>query len=162
MDVLETSQEDWDRYYLGMARQASTKSKDPSTKVGAIIVRPDKTLVSTGYNGFPRRMPDRLDWLNDRSMKYPHTIHGEINALLMARENVEGCTLYTWPFAPCGGSETNYGCAIIMAQAGIDRVVSIEASVDLKSRWEDSHRRAEVIYEVCGMDFIEYPFDFLD
>ncbi len=45
---------DWDQYFIKMAQLISTKSKDPSTKVGCVIVGPDNEVRSTGYNGFPR------------------------------------------------------------------------------------------------------------
>jgi len=48
------SLERWDRWFLDMAEFVSGKSKDPSTKCGAVITRPDHTVVSMGYNGFPR------------------------------------------------------------------------------------------------------------
>lgn len=33
----------WDQRFLELAKVVSTWSKDPSTKTGAVIVRPDKT-----------------------------------------------------------------------------------------------------------------------
>jgi dCMP deaminase len=41
----------WDEYFCRMLKLVAFKSKDPSTKVGAIIVGPDKEIRSTGYNG---------------------------------------------------------------------------------------------------------------
>ena len=47
-----TSKEEWDYRFLDMASLISTWSKDPSTKVGAVVVDDDRRIVSLGYNGF--------------------------------------------------------------------------------------------------------------
>lgn len=121
----------WDTYFLSIAALVSTRSKDPSTKVGAVIVRPDKTICSVGYNGFPRGMKDRKEWLDNREEKYSRVVHGEINALLFARgENVDGYTLYTYPFLTCDR------CFSVLVQAGIKRFVAPKCPDNLKDRWE--------------------------
>ena len=43
----------WDEYFMGVAKLASMRSKDPSTQVGACIVDKDNYILSVGYNGFP-------------------------------------------------------------------------------------------------------------
>ena len=53
--------EKWDRRFLALAEHVADWSKDPSTKTGAVIVRPDRTIASMGYNGFPRGMADTDD-----------------------------------------------------------------------------------------------------
>ena len=59
----------WDLRFLEMARNAASWSKDPSTKVGAIIVDDDKRVISVGYNGFPKGVRDD-ERLDDRQEKY--------------------------------------------------------------------------------------------
>lgn len=76
-----------------MAEAASLRSRDPSTKVGAVIVRPDKSVAAVGYNGFPRGMEDRSAWYADRAEKYDRVIHAEMNALLSMKENAAGTTV---------------------------------------------------------------------
>jgi len=44
----------WDRYFIEMAMLVAKKSKDPSTKVGCVLVGPENQVISTGFNGFPR------------------------------------------------------------------------------------------------------------
>jgi dCMP deaminase len=51
----------WDTYYIRMAELVASKSKDPSTKVGCIIVGPDNEVRSTGYNGFPRGVSEVVE-----------------------------------------------------------------------------------------------------
>ena len=125
----------WDIRFLKLARHISMWSKDPSTQVGAVIVAPDRRIVSVGYNGFPRSMPDKTEWLTDRDEKYSRTIHSEINALLQAREPVHGCTLYTWPFLTCDR------CFVQVAQAGIVEVVAPPATEEQECRWGEAFAR---------------------
>tara|TARA_R100001244_G_scaffold130043_2_gene101909 strand:- start:107 stop:529 length:423 start_codon:yes stop_codon:yes gene_type:complete len=108
----------WDEYGLMLAEAVSKKSKDPSTKVGAVILASDNSVVSTGYNGFPAWIEDTEERLNNREEKLKLVIHGEMNAILFAKQDLEYCTLYTWPFMPCSR------CAIHVIQAGIIRIVA--------------------------------------
>ena len=108
----------WDKNFLELAKTVSTFSKDPSTKVGAVIVDDDNRVISIGYNGFPKGLKDdhRLD---NRDLKYDMVVHAEANALLFANAPTKGCTIYTWPFQPCSR------CASLIIQAGIRRVVTV-------------------------------------
>jgi len=119
----------WDIRFLKLAEHISAWSKDPSTKVGAVIVAPDRRIVSVGYNGFPRNMYDEEEHYKNREEKYSRIIHGEINALIQAREPVHGCTLYTFPFLPCDR------CFVQMAQAGIKHIVAPVATAEQNERW---------------------------
>ena len=78
----------WDLRFLEMARNAASWSKDPSTKVGAIIVDDDKRVISVGYNGFPKGVRDD-ERLDDRQEKYKIIVHAERNALLFM-QNLNG------------------------------------------------------------------------
>src|SRR4051812_43949974 len=89
--------EKWDRRFLQMARLVASWSKDPSTKCGAVIVRPDKTVASVGFNGFPKGTNDDDELYADRETKYSRVVHAEQNALIFAREPLDGYTMYTWP-----------------------------------------------------------------
>lgn len=109
---------EWERFYLSLARTVRTKSKDPSTKVGAFIARPDNSPVSFGYNGFPRGVADTESRLNDRAQKYPRTVHAELNAILNSRESLVGYTLFVTPLTPCPV------CAGAIIQSGVSRVVA--------------------------------------
>ncbi len=108
----------WDLRYLQMARFVSSFSKDPSTKTGAVIVAPNKSVVSMGYNGFAQGVDDSDERLNNRELKYKLVVHCERNAIIFAQRDLSGCTLYTWPFMSCAP------CAGMVIQAGITRVVA--------------------------------------
>lgn len=146
------SQANWDLKHMVWARCKSRASKDPSTKVGAIIVRPDQTEASYGYNGFPRGVDDRQDRLNDRAQKYPRVVHAEANAIVNARENLKGYTLYcTHP--PCSGHEAGHNCAGLIIQAGITRVVCEEVSPEMASRWAASMAYTSEMFAEAGVEF---------
>ena len=108
---------DWDQRFLDLAEHISQWSKDPRTKVGAVIVDEKKRVVSIGYNGFPRGVKDESYRYNDRPTKHLFVAHAERNALDNSPMTVENCTLYV-PLMPC--SE----CAKSIIQRGITRVVS--------------------------------------
>ena len=112
-----TNQQRWDARFLEMAKVVASWSKDPSTKVGAVIVRPDKTVCSVGFNGFPRFVDDSPGQYADRNIKYPQVKHAEENAILFAREHLAGYTLYVYPLRTC------CPCSGDVIQAGIKRVV---------------------------------------
>ena len=90
----------WDLRFLEMSQLVASWSKDPSTKVGAVIIDDDRRVISLGYNGFPKGVADdkRLD---DREEKYKIVVHAERNALLFANINVKNCSIFTYPFMPC-------------------------------------------------------------
>lgn len=139
----------WDCRYMEMARMVAGWSKDPSTQVGAVIVRPDNTVASLGFNGFPRGVADD-ERLLDRDKKYPIMIHAEKNAILSAHERLNGYTLYVWPLAPCTP------CAATIIQAGIARVVTPHSDCN---RWKDSCTEGYEIMIESGItiDRINWP-----
>lgn len=144
----------WDSYFLEMAKLVSTMSKDPSTKCGAVIVRPDRSVVSTGYNGFPRGVEDKPFQYANREEKYQRIIHAEVNAVLQARCNLDGCTLYTWPQ---GLAPTCDRCATVVIQAGIRRIVYVYQDNDFTRRW--SPERSHDLYSQAGIMIGEYVVD---
>jgi len=133
----------WDRRYLGLAKHIAQWSKDPSTKCGAVIVDKSNHIVSIGYNGLPAQIKDSEERLNDRDTKLAMTIHAERNALIFAKQSLEGCTLYTWPLQCC--SE----CAAMMIQAGIKRHVS---PTNVPARWQHSFDLANQMFEEAFID----------
>jgi dCMP deaminase len=133
---------DWDERFLQLAQHIAQWSKDPSTKVGAVIVRPNRTIASIGYNGFPRGVNDD-ERLNDRPYKYAMTVHAEANAILSANERLDGCTLYVTPLSPCSS------CASILIQSGIKRVVAYMPHQP--EHWADSFAIARTMLDEAGV-----------
>jgi dCMP deaminase len=120
----------WDWRFLRLARHISDWSKDPSTKVGCVVVGPDREIRSTGFNGFPRGIEDSDERLSNRELKYPLICHAEENAIMHAARigvSLRGCVAYvTWP--PCTR------CARSLVQAGVSAVV-YPASLEIPERW---------------------------
>ena len=143
----------WDQFYLGLAEFISTKSKDPYTKSGAVIVRPDNSVCSVGFNGFPKKMQDKPEWYADREFKYKVIIHCEMNALNFSRDQShDGYTLYTYPFLSCNR------CFVHMVQAGITRFVSPKCPDHLKDRWEASFQEVRKLAEEMSIKIDELEF----
>lgn len=150
IDRRRVNQLKWDHYYIGMARYVSTGSKDPSTKVGAVIVRPDKSVASVGFNGFPQAMPDNEALYANRDEKYSRIIHGEVNALTFCRDqSVRGYTLYSVPFIPCDR------CFVQMVQAGIARFVAPKATPEQLTRWGEALDKVRRYAAECNVSLVE-------
>ena len=118
------AQLNWDEYFMGMAVLSSLRSKDPSTKVGAVIVNDEKKVVSIGYNGMPRHIEDEdLTWNKGEGLdsKYLYVCHAELNAILNARNgsSLANCTVYVTLF-PCNE------CTKALIQVGIKEVVYLD------------------------------------
>jgi dCMP deaminase len=141
--------ERWDLRFLALAKHIAQWSKDPSTLVGAVIVRPDRTICSLGYNGLPRGVQNEQKILMDRGLKLRVMVHAEVNAILSAAEVVAGCTIYVWPFQPCAQ------CAAQIVQSGIKRVVTL--SSDNERSWAESFSVARNLFEAVGVDLTFYP-----
>lgn len=111
---------EWNDVFLTMARAMSTKSKDPSTQCGAVLVASDNVLLSAGFNGPPPQMSDELVPWGERPAKYAFIIHAEENALSFAIrshgiERMKGSTMYV-THAPCSD------CVLRMIRDGVRRV----------------------------------------
>ena len=117
-----SKQKDWDEYFMGICDQVLMRSKDPSQKLGCVIVDERHRPVSFGYNGMIQGADESKMTLSDRPMKYYFVIHSEMNALLFAGRDVTGCTLYN-TVATCEN------CLKYCLQAGIKRFVYKELRV---------------------------------
>lgn len=111
----------WDEYFMGVAKLAGMRSKDPGTQVGSCIVSEDNKILSMGYNGLPIGCSDdEFPWDregNELETKYLYVTHSELNAILNYRGgSLEGAKLYVSLF-PCNE------CAKAIIQAGIKTVV---------------------------------------
>lgn len=141
----------WDERFLSMAQLISKWSKDPRTKVGAVIVRPDRTVASLGYNGFPRGIEDHNHRLDDPETKNSLVVHAEMNAILHSSESLKGYTIYCW--VPTFYSPTCDRCAASIIQAGIVRVVGYRAADDnaTAARRASIDIKAAKMYEEVGI-----------
>lgn len=136
----------WKHRMLDLAEHISHWSKDPSTKVGAVIADRLGRVVSVGYNGFPLGIEDNEHILNhaNKTVKYQRTIHADMNAILFANRSLEECTMYTYPMLPCSR------CATYIIQAGIEKVVSIDTI--FPERWKDEIVLGKQMFNEAGVD----------
>ena len=136
----------WDLRFIDLARHISEWSKDPSTKVGCIIVGEDREIRSTGFNGFPRGIDDTLERLEDRNQKYPMICHAEENAIMHAARigvSLKGTMAYvTWP--PCSR------CTRSLIQAGVSEVV-YPSNVQIPDRWQSDFDIASEMMSEAGI-----------
>ena len=115
----------WDEFFMRHVYLVASKSKDDSTKIGAVLVR-DNTVISEGYNGICRKVNDGIVERNQRPEKYFWYEHGERNSVYNAARNgikTLQSTLYTQACPCCD-------CARSVLQAGIKEIV-------LHKQWED-------------------------
>jgi len=128
-----------DQYYLGIAKEVSTRSTCFRRAIGAIIVRDDQ-IISTGYVGAPRKTKDSLEHgfcLRDK-LGIPHgqryelcrSVHAEQNAIInAARAGVSllGGDMYIYGSTPGPGAPINafpcYICKKMIVNCGLDRIV---------------------------------------
>jgi len=138
----------WNERLVSLAETVAGWSKDPSTKVGAVIARPDNTIASVGYNGFPRGVADDPERYADREEKYALVIHAEVNAIINSREALNGYSVYlTHP--PCSN------CAAALINSGIAKVIYKKPGEDLISRWGPSLDRAFNVLDEAGVERVE-------
>jgi dCMP deaminase len=131
--------EAWYRYFMDMANLVASKSKDPSTKCGCVIVAPDKSVRSTGFNGFPRGCMDYEEIYADRPRKLARVVHSEINAIVAAAKSgtsTDGCTIFV-NFHPCSQ------CAAAIINAGITCVVC--PPIPEVTNWKESFIEARIL-----------------
>lgn len=131
----------WIERFINLAAHVGSWSKD-STQVGAVIIRPDRSVASVGFNGLPRGVSDDPARLTHRDTKLLYTVHAELNAILAAREPLHGYSIVVYPFQPCAQ------CAAAIIQAGISEVIAPKSAET--SRWEDSFSAARTMFHEAG------------
>ncbi len=141
----------WDEYFMLQAMMASTRSKDPSTKVGSVIVDQKNHQISMGYNGFVAGIDEsQLPWSKDLNeglvnTKYAYVVHAEANAILHAPASLEGARCYVTLF-PCNE------CAKLMASKGIKEVIYLSD----KHLNRDHNVAAKKIFDLTGIEYRQF------
>lgn len=129
---------------IDMAKHVSKLSKDPSTKVGAVIFDPKRRIVSAGYNGFARGVKDAPKRLMDRGTKLKLTLHAEKNAILFATSPLDGCTLIVTH--PCCAQ-----CAAQVVQSGIAHVIWPRPAPEFMARWAEDYALSKAQFAEAGV-----------
>lgn len=139
--------------FLPDARAAQGRSKDRSTKVGAVVIDDDYNLRISGYNGFPRGVTDDVDPRHERPAKYRYTSHAEENCIAQAARvgvSLLGCTLIVTSLFPCST------CARLIIQSGIKRILA--PAVTANARWDEEGVFAMEMLSEAGVA-VEYYDD---
>jgi len=139
-----------DRYFLGVAKAVAEGSKDPSTKIGAVIVDKNGRIIATGFNGFPPGIADD-DRLNDRAEKYPRVVHAEVNAICQA--GLLGCygnSLFVYGLPPCDT------CAPLIVSGRFARVAYMMPVGKMLSGkdWVAAAKFSQSLFSEAGIEFI--------
>lgn len=139
----------WHEFFVNMAELASSKSKDRSTKVGAVLVGDDHSVLAVGFNGLPRGVNDDIDSRHDRPLKFHYFEHAERNCVYAcARHGIRtlGATLYlNVGVHPCSD------CARAIIQSGIVEVVGRDIPFKGKGDWDESFRIGREMLTEAGV-----------
>jgi len=106
----------WQQWFLELAALVGSRSKDPSTQVGAVAHDCAHGIVEVGYNGLPRGVEDRPERM-ERPAKYHWTVHAEANLVAQAAQSRLRGKVVTVTHMPCSQ------CAALLIQAGVGVVV---------------------------------------
>lgn len=134
--------------YYPIAESVATLSKDPNTKVGALVIDKRGSIRAVGYNGFPRGVNDAPGRYADRNMKLRLVAHAEANAIANAASTgtpLLGCSMVVTKF-PCRE------CAKMIINAGISSIYT--PSFNDSDSWADSCRDSILMFEESGVEII--------
>ena len=140
----------WGNKYIHLAKEISTWSKDPSTKVGAVVIGKSGQVLTQGYNGFPRRVRDTEDRWADRERKYELVVHAEMNAIYNASltgVSLKNSTLYVYGLPICNE------CVKGIIQVGIKKVVAMRPQI-YNSEWDKSNKNAEALFREAEVMYL--------
>lgn len=128
----------WDEYFMNIANVVKTRSLDPKTQVGAVLVSlKDNRIISTGYNSVCAGLNDTLiDWTN-RDYIHQIIIHAELNAILYAQSKFEDAILYS-TLSPCKD------CIKLLSATKIRKII-------YRDEYKDIHK----VKELCDFFKIE-------
>jgi dCMP deaminase len=137
---------EWDDYYSELMHVAAKKSKDPSRKVGCLLVGPDGEIRSTGFNDLPRKVM-HLDERYERPEKYFWCEHAERNSLYNAARcgtSTNGCRAFVTMF-PCAD------CTRGLIQCGIVEVICEDAPDMNHHKYGESFKRSAQMFAEAGL-----------
>lgn len=140
----------WHSRFMDLAHHIAQWSKDPSTKVGCVLVDHKRRVVGMGYNGFPRDVADHSARYEERALKYLMVQHAEANAILNAVGTTEGATAYV-THHPCST------CAGLLIQSGVRSIITHQPAGGIAERFKDSFEASRVMFTEAGVSlaFVE-------
>lgn len=118
----------WDELFMRQVYLIASKSKDPSTKIGSILIK-DNRVISQGYNGLPRNIEYNDNTKFERPEKYFWFEHSERSCIYNCAKNginTSDSILYTNSVPCCD-------CARAIIQSYISGVV-------IHKQWMDAEK----------------------
>ena len=141
----------WDKRYMGIAREVSTWSKDPSRQIGAVAVGEKGQILAQGYNGFPRGIKDSEERYSDREKKYKYVVHAEMNCIYNASWNgvsLNNSIFYVYGLPVC--SE----CAKGLIQVGVKKVVvQVPNQISIPIHWLKHEKTTKELFREAGIEY---------
>lgn len=139
--------------FIPVAQAMAGLSKDPRTKVGAVVIDSDGNILVTGYNGFPRGVGDNPDRYADRACKLRLISHAEANCIAQAARNgirLKGASIVLTELFPCSN------CAKLIIQAGITRVYAPVMNPGHSIEWYTEKNTSDLLFDEAEVEVIEY------
>lgn len=146
METIIKSEISFDEYFMRMVYLVASKSKDPSSKIGAILVK-NGNVVSSGFNGLPQKVIDFSSRYLNKEIKYQMVAHAECNSIYYAARHgisTAGASLYTNGLVCCE-------CSKAVIQAGITRIIYHEQFAGMNDKWIKSVEFSKIMLDEAGV-----------
>ena len=154
--MLMVKSKKWHARYLSLAREVSTWSKDPSTKIGSVAVGENGQILSQGYNGFPRGIEDTEERLHNREEKYNYVVHAEKNCIYNACLNgvsLKGSNVFVHGLPVCNE------CCKGLLQVGVKGVI-MGNPPGIHESWEEKFLLTKSKLLEAKIPFVRYEYFF--
>jgi len=143
----------WPEYFFRHVYLVASKSKDPRTKIGSVLVR-DNRIIASGYNGFAAGVEDCEERYNNHGLKLKLVVHSEANSILQCALlglSSKDAVLYTSGL-PC------HECSKSIIQAGISKVVIHKQWPNLihSEKWVESCRISKMMLDEAEVEIEEF------
>jgi dCMP deaminase len=152
------------KWLLRIAHEVKTASKDESTQIGGVIFDENYTILSTGYNSFPRGIKDGFAYRQERPEKYFWMEHAERNAIynaIRAHADIRNSNMILTcgiPCADCARGIIQASIKNLICQKGVGTAVTGEGA---KLKWNESCDRAHTMLTEAGVNlhYVEDLFE---
>lgn len=146
---MTTARPSWDVYFLGLAKSVSKRASCPRRSHGCVLVNPNKTIISCGYNGSAPGCKTCLEvgcsLLHNHCNRAEHAERNALYRAAMEGLSVVGSTAYITG-EPC------HQCLRALLCAGIQKIVYIDKGHYAFPEDEETLRQA-FIHE-SGIEYI--------
>jgi dCMP deaminase len=147
----------WYLYFIYEAYAKSTRSNDPQTQCGCVLVTKDNNVLATGYNGFIDNIDDGV-LPNLRPDKYDFMLHAEHNAILSCAKHGKSCD---GAIAIVTGVPCLY-CWQYMYRVGIQKVFYVANYNKAKMCDESADNKKEILYGLTSHRMLPVPIHLKD